>query len=35
LLLWFSRAGAKQETVAKRLTDADPDGAGGPTEESV
>jgi branched-chain amino acid transport system permease protein len=35
LLLWFSRAGAKQETVAKRLADADPDGAGRPTEESV
>jgi branched-chain amino acid transport system permease protein len=35
ILLWFSRAGLKQETVAKRLTDADPDGTGGTTEESV
>jgi branched-chain amino acid transport system permease protein len=35
VLLWFSRAGVKQETVAKRLTDEDPDGAGRATEESV
>jgi hypothetical protein len=33
--LWFSRAGIKQETVAKRMAAADPDAAEKPTEESV
>ncbi len=35
ILLWFSRAGIKQETVAKRMAAADPDAAEKPTEESV
>ncbi|UCD77710.1 MAG: branched-chain amino acid ABC transporter permease [Desulfobacterales bacterium] len=35
LLLWFSRAGAKQETVAKRLIDAEQDVPEGKTEEAV
>lgn len=35
ILLWFSRAGTKRETVAKRLADKRLDAAEGPTEESV
>jgi branched-chain amino acid transport system permease protein len=35
ILLWFSRAGTKQETVAKRVATADPDAAEKPTEESA
>jgi len=34
VLLWFSRAGVKQETVAKRLTDVEQDVPEGKTEES-
>ena len=34
VLLWFSRAGVKQETVAKRLTDAEQDVPESKTEES-
>ena len=35
ILLWFSRAGTKQETVAKRVAAADPDTAEKPAEESL
>ena len=34
VLLWFSRAGVKQETVAKRLTDVEQDLPEDKTEES-
>jgi branched-chain amino acid transport system permease protein len=35
ILLWFSGAGTKRETVAKRLADKRLDAAEGPTEELV